>query len=594
MRATGALLGLGQGGVRSPAALLPRTDQGAPGGLSGTVGATLDPIMSLQREVDLQPGQTVQLAFLTLAADSRAKLLEVAGRYQGWQAIEHAIGQARSRAELELRQLSLSTVELERIQTLLSALLYPQPALRAASATLAANTRGQPGLWAYGISGDYPILLVRIATEEGLPVIQELLQAQAYWRKRGLKIDLVILDQQQAGYNDDLRDQIHRLLTLAHSDIWLNQHGGIFILNPGQTNEANRILLEAAARVALEADQNGLAAEVDAPRRQPEPLPPFAPERPIVADDEKPLLPVARPAGLAFDNELGGFSSDGREYVLYLDRGQQPPAPWVNVVANAEFGFLVSESGSGYTWALNSGENRLTPWSNDPVTDRPGEALYLRDEETAEARSPTPQPCAEPGLPTWCGTAQATAFSNIIATGYANGCACSCLLRPRSRSFSCGSRTPRNAPGASLLPSYAEWVLGVTRETTAQFVIPEFDDGSQALLVRNVWQPEFGGRVAFAAASKRLHGLICRSQRIPGRLGSLAQPAALGSHRPEQQGPGRPRPLCRAATAHRLAAGRQRRSVVPVGPGCRPRRSGGTGHVASGPGPGPACLAGRQ
>ena len=273
-------LGLGQDAFRAPKALLPGTGKGLNIGLSGTVGATLDPIMALQREIDLQPGQTVQLAFLTLAADSRAKLLDMAGRYQTWPAIEHAIGQARSRAELELRQLSLSTVELERIQTLLSALLYPQPGLRAASATLAANTRGQMALWAYGISGDYPILLVRIATEDGLPVIHELLQAHAYWRKRGLKVDLVILDQQQAGYNDDLREQIHRLLTLVHSDIWLNQHGGIFILNAGQMAETNRTLVEAAARVVLEASQTGLAAQLDALPREPEPLPPFAPERP--------------------------------------------------------------------------------------------------------------------------------------------------------------------------------------------------------------------------------------------------------------------------------------------------------------------------
>ena len=230
----------------------------AASGLSGTVGATLDPIMSLQREIDLQPGQTVQLAFLTLAADSRAKLLDIAGRYRSWPAIEQAIGQARSRAELELRQSSLSTVELERFQMLLSALLYPQPGLRAAPATLAANTRGQPALWAYGISGDYPILLVHIAEEEGLVVIQELLQAHAYWRKRGLKIDLVILNQRQAGYNQDLRDQIHRLLALKHSDVWLNQRGGIFILHAGQLNDADRILLEAAARVVLDADQTGL------------------------------------------------------------------------------------------------------------------------------------------------------------------------------------------------------------------------------------------------------------------------------------------------------------------------------------------------
>jgi cyclic beta-1,2-glucan synthetase len=386
-------LGRGCDAARAPQALNSAGAEQEVAGLSGTVGATLDPIMSLQREIDLQPGQTVQLAFLTLAADSRAKLLDIAGRYRSLPAIEHAIGQARSRAELALRQSSLSTVDLERFQTLLSALLYPQPGLRAAPATLAVNTRGQPALWAHGISGDYPILLVRITAEEGLGTIQELLHAHAYWRKQGLKIDLVILNQRQAGYNQDLRDQIHRLVALKHSDIWLNQRGGIFILSAGQMNEADRILLEAAARIALDANPSGDAAQPDPPRRRPEPLPPFAPERLAVEVHEGLVPPVARPADLAFDNGLGGFSADGREYVVYLEPDQQTPAPWVNVVANPEFGFLVSESGSGATWALNSGENRLTPWSNDPVTDRPGEVLYLRDEETAEVWSPTPQPC---------------------------------------------------------------------------------------------------------------------------------------------------------------------------------------------------------
>ncbi len=367
---------------------------------------------------------------------------------------------------------------------------------------------------------------MRIAEEEGLPVVQELLQAHAYWRKRGLKIDLVILNTRMAGYNQELRDQIQRLLVLMQGEIWLNQRGGIFMLYAHQLNEADTVLLQAAARVVLDAGVTDLSTAMAILRRQPEQLPPFAPSA-VVEEGELHLPPVARPAGLIFDNGLGGFSSDGREYVIYLDGEQQPPAPWVNVIANPEFGFLVSESGSGPTWALNSGENRLTPWSNDPVTDPSGEVLYLRDEETAEVWTPTPQPAGARSPYLVRHGAGYTVFEHN-----SHG------LRQRVRLF-----VPPDAPvkvwhlrleNATQRPRrftatfYAEWVLGVTRDTGVQHIIPDFDEGSQALLARNPWRPEFGERVAFAAPSRRLHGLTTDRSEFLGRLGSVQRPAALG------------------------------------------------------------------
>ncbi len=520
-----AFLGRGTAGVAAPAALAGSQDTGPGGQLRGSVGATLDPIMALQYEVELPGGATTQLAFITAAAPSREALQATIERYRAWPSVEHAIGQSRARAELELRQSTLSSADLERFQTLLSALLYGHHGLRAEPEVLQANTRGQPDLWAHGISGDYPLLLVRIAEEEALGFVRELLRAHAYWRKRGLMIDLVILNTQLAGYDQGLRDQIQRLLTRMDSDVWLNQRGGIFLLYAHQLNEAANTLLQTTARVILDADAGNLAGTLARLGQQPAPLPAFAPT-PVPEQAGPPLPPVMRPADLAFDNGLGGFSPDGREYVIYLDPPHPTPVPWVNVVANPAFGFLVSESGGGYTWALNSGENRLTPWSNDPVTDPPGEALYLRDEETAEVWTPTPQPAGADQPYLVRHGAGYTTFEH-----HSHG------LRQRLRLFVPPDAAVKivhlrleNAterPRRITATFYAEWLLGTSRAATAQFVIPDFDDDSQALLARNPWYPEFGERVAFAAPSRRLHGLTADRAEFLGRHGTLGCPAAL-------------------------------------------------------------------
>ena len=245
----------------------------------------------------------------------------------------------------------------------------------------------------------------------------------------------MVLNDRVSGYNQELRDQLHRLLAQMHSEIWLNRRGGIFLLIAEQLQPEDRVLLQSTARVVLSAGQQSLDIQLSALRRQADHLPAFAPERPAPAVNEL-LPPLAPPDHLDFANGLGGFSPDGREYVIYLEPGRLPPAPWINVVANPEFGFSISESGGGYTWSANSGENRLTPWANDPVADQPGEVLYLRDEETSEVWSVTPQPRGAATL-RWCVMVPATA--SLHATAMACDKTCACLLppTPRPRSSNC-------------------------------------------------------------------------------------------------------------------------------------------------------------
>jgi cyclic beta-1,2-glucan synthetase len=512
-------LGRGQT-VRSPAAL-----RAGGRGLSGTTGATLDPVMVLGQEITLEPHATAQVAYVTLAAGSRAEALALARRYRAFRAIGRAFDQARAQSEQELRQLGLGASHLEDFQRLLSALLYPHAALRAGPETLAANSEGQSRLWPYAISGDYPILLVRVGRREEAAVVRELLQAHAHWRSRRIKVDLVILNQREPGYAQELHDRLHRLISQAGSNAWLNRRGGIFLLRADQMSGADRVLLETAARAVLDGERGRLAEQLSVLRERPTRLPQLVPTAPR-PERAAPTPPLARPTDLQFGNGLGGFSADGHEYVIYLEPGQWTPVPWVNVIANPDFGFLVSEAGTGYTWAGNSGENRLTPWHNDPITDRPGEALYLRDEETAQVWSPTPLPARAPAP-----------YLIRHGAGYSTFEHHSHGLRQQVRMFAVPDAPVKvvrlrldnawDRPRRITATFYAEWVLGTARDAMQPYVIPEFDAGSNALLARNPYNEEFGERVAFAAASKQLHGLTADRTEFLGRQGDLRRPAAL-------------------------------------------------------------------
>jgi cyclic beta-1,2-glucan synthetase len=493
--------------------------------LSGTIGGTLDPILSLAQEIDLKPRAKTRVTFLTLAAASRSEALEKLFRYQSGQSIYHAFNNAQAHSERELLNQGLDAPAVENIQRLLSALLYPAGVLRAAPHILAQNEKGQSGLWAFGISGDYPILLVRIHNGES-PLLIEALQAFTYWRSHHVTVNLVILNKQDTGYSLDLHNVIQRQIVRMGAEASLNQRDGIFVLRTDQLQSADKILLETVAGVILD-EKSGMLAEhalrLTAPSTQ---LPTFTASLSPALDPE-PTEPLQLPRDLLLDNGLGGFSRDGREYIIHLLPGQHTPHPWVNIIANPQFGFLVSEAGSSSTWAGNSGENRLTPWRNDPVTDMPGEALYLRDEETGLVWSPTPMPAGED-----------TAHIIHHGAGYSIFESQNHGLNQNLRLFAAPDAPVKVAhlrlqnvwerPRRVTVTYYAEWVLGTTRDTYQAHIMPEFDSDRHALLASNHFNSEFGERVAFLAANKMPHGVTADRTEFLGRMGSLRAPVALG------------------------------------------------------------------
>jgi cyclic beta-1,2-glucan synthetase len=510
------------GGLRSPAAL--SGDAPLSASFSAATGNVLDPIMSLAQEIELAPHTSADVVFLTLAADSREAALDLLSRYQEWSAIEYAFRQAEARSLVEMRDLELESETLAPIQCLLGLLIFPHAALRAGPEILAANRQGQASLWSQAISGDYPILVVRVQAEEELALARELLQAHAYWRNRSLKIDLVFMNEQPGGYNEDLQMQLRRLVERMRSDHWFSQRGGIFLVQSDTLKQEDRTLLLTAARVILDGHKGSLAEQVHNVLQMPQRLPKFVP---ITDNEEQPEVPpVTRPDDLLFDNGWGGFTRDGREYVIYLESGAATPAPWSNVMANPNGGCLVTETGGGYTWAANSGENRLTPWGNDPVRDQPGEVVYVRDEETAVVWTPTPAPRGADAP-----------YRIHHGPGYTTFHHHSHGLKQRLRLFTAADEPVKivqlqlenrySRPRRLTVTYYAEWVLGVNRDEMQAYVIPSYEPEYHALLARNPYNAEFGGRVAFLAASRKLHGLTADRSEFLGRLGDVAQPAGL-------------------------------------------------------------------
>jgi cyclic beta-1,2-glucan synthetase len=460
-----------------------------------------------------------------MAAASRSEALEKLSHYQSGQAIYHAINNARVHSERELLEQGLDAPSVESIQRLLSALLYPVGVLRAAPHILAQNEKGQPGLWTFGISGDYPILLVRVYDGEA-PLLVEALQAFNYWRSHHITINLVILNEQDTGYALDLHNTIQRQIKRMGAEASLNQRDGIFVLRTDQIQPADKILFETVAGVILDEKSGSLAEHAIRLTTPSTRLPEFTASLSPALTPE-PTAPLRLPNNLLLDNGLGGFSRDGREYVIHLQPDQYTPHPWVNVIANPEFGFLVSETGSGPTWAGNSGENRLTPWRNDPVTDMPSEALYLRDEETGLVWSPTPMPAGAD-----------TAHVIRHGAGYSIFESQSHGLNQNLRLFAAPDAPLKivhlrlknlwKRPRRVTVTYYAEWVLGTTRDTHQAHIMPVFDSGKHALLATNRYNSEFGERVAFLAANKEPHGVTADRTEFLGRKGSLGAPAALG------------------------------------------------------------------
>jgi cyclic beta-1,2-glucan synthetase len=496
--------------------------------LSGSAGAVVDPAFVLRTRVRVAPGETAHVAFWTMIGSSRQEVLEMIDKHSAPIAYERAATLAFTQAQIQLHHLRLGAGQAAQFQRLAGHMLYVSAGLRPSAAAIAQGAGPQSGLWSLGISGDLPVIVLRIADIEHLSVAREVMQATDYWRMKQLPFDLVIINERGTSYVQDLQSALEVLVRASQSRAQFGERspGAVFVLRADLVPYSTRDLLLSAARVVIDAHNGPLANQLDA-RREPALLRRLPRLPAAVKPDRFAALPT-----LEFFNGIGGFAENGREYVIVQGPGQTTPLPWINVIANAGFGFQVSADGAGFTWAANSREHQLTPWSNDPVGDPSGQAFYIRDDDDGALWSPTAAPIRDPA-----GTYVARhgwgycRFEHAVS-GLEFG-----LIEfvPIADPIRISRLTIRNVSGRVrrlTVAAYVEWVLGASKAAAAPFVVTRVDPASGGMFASNAWVPAFADRTAFFDLGGRQTSHSGDRREFIGRGGDAGDPAAMAARAP--------------------------------------------------------------
>jgi cellobiose phosphorylase len=532
--------------------------------LSDSQGSVLDPIVAIRHRITLDPDEAATVNIVSGVGETRDVCMGLIEKHQDRRLSDRVFDLAWTHSQVLLQQLNATEADAQLYGHLASSVIYANPLLRADASLLGKNRRGQSGLWGYSISGDFPIVLLQIGDPSNIELVRQLVQAHAYWRLKGLAVDLVIWNEDHAGYRQLLQEQIVGLIAAGLEARFTDRPGGIFLRLGEQISSEDRILFQTVSRAILTDSRGTLWDQIHRRRVAEVPVPRIRPAR--NRRDETPAAVEPPPRELIFFNGLGGFTPDGREYVISTVHGQETPAPWVNVLANPNFGSVISESGQAFTWSENAHEFRLTPWHNDPVSDSSGEAFYIRDEESGRFWSPTPLP--RRGRQAYVSRhgfgysvfehAEGGIRSELWVYVALDAPVKFSVLKVRNES---GRSRKLSATG------YAEWVLGDLRTKSAMHVVTQVEPGSGALLARNYYNTEFTGRVAFFDVDDPNRTVSGDRVEFLGRNGSLRSPAAMTRTRLSGKVGAALDPCAAIQVPFELADGQEREIIFRLGAG---------------------------
>jgi len=532
--------------------------------LSGSQGSVLDPVVAIQLQLVLLPEASVTIDMVTGISESRTEALTLIEKYQDKQIADRVFELAWTHSQVVLRQINANETDAQLYGRLASSIIYANSLLRADPGILVKNRRGQSGLWGYSISGDLPIVLLQIEDPANISLVRQLVQAHAYWRLKGLAVDLVIWNEDHAGYRQLLLDQIFGLIAAGIEANTIDRPGGIFVRSADQVSNEERILFQTVARVVISDRHGALEDQLNKRGYQGLSGSSFKPTRTYKPTPH--LAEVLPRTDLKFYNGTGGFTADGREYVITTSEGRVTPLPWVNVLANPRFGTVISENGMAYTWAENSHEFRLTPWNNDPVTDSGGETMYIRDEETGHFWSPSPHTKSESSL-----YLSRHGFGYSVFEHNEGGIVTELwvyVATDASVKFSVLKvQNKSGRPFKLSAINYVEWVLGDLRNKNAMHVNTSVDFNNGVVYATNPYNREFADRVAFMQTDDTSVSVTCDRTEFIGRNGTLKKPDAMLRSRLSGKNGVALDPCAAIQVPFDLAPGQEREIIFRLGTG---------------------------
>ncbi len=493
--------------------------------LSGTVGHVLDPVSALRTRLEIEPGASATLAWVTAIGRSREEAIFLGQLYSDEHAIRRAFEMAWSKSRIDLRAQQLAVADVHVAHQLARRICFTHSGARRGVVPTAQNRLTQSALWRFGISGDFPIVLVNVREAGGEKVARDLIRVHEYLRARQLAFDLVVLNEQQEGYQQNVQQELDQLVRTTVRPEAREGRGGVFLRSRTQLSAEEFRLLQAVARCSFRAEEplTEQLARLDSRAELKAPLVRLR----RAVESTKPRVEIPRPAlNLEFENGVGGFVAEGSAYAMTVRSAELPPQPWINVIANPSFGFTISESGSGYTWSDNARENRLTPFSNDPVGDPPGEVIYLRDGASGAVWCPTPLPVRS-SAPFVVEHRFGSSSFSTVQEGIRSVLRVSASVREPIKYWTLTLKNEGAEARSLEAYLYVEWVLGVLRAQSSAHVVTGFEARSGVLTAQNFYNNEFAGRVAFVGSSADIVGYTGDRMEFLGLQHSQHQPLAF-------------------------------------------------------------------